>query len=213
MNDPSLSRTALGGAVTEVAAGLLGTHLRHDEVLIRISEVEAYGGADDPGSHAFRGPTPRSQIMFGEAGRAYVYFSYGMHHCLNVVCGPSGVPGAVLLRGGQVLAGEDVARGRRDRGRGAPHPSRDLARGPARLASALGVGLQHNGLDLCDPRARLRLEDGVRVEAAKISTGPRVGVSGPGGDGSAYPWRFWITGDPSVSPYRAAASRRGRRPA
>ncbi|MGB3256807.1 MAG: DNA-3-methyladenine glycosylase [Ornithinimicrobium sp.] len=212
MDDLSIRRTALAGAVTEVAADLLGTHLRHGEVLVRISEVEAYGGADDPGSHAFRGPTPRSQIMFEEAGTAYVYFSYGMHHCLNVVSGPSGAPGAVLIRGGQVLEGEDVARRRRDRGRGSPHPHRDLARGPARLASALGVDLQHNGVDLCDPRGHLRLEDGVRVGAATISAGPRVGVSGPGGDGTTYPWRFWITGDPSVSPYRAAAARRSPRP-
>lgn len=202
------AREALRGPVTTVAAALLGSHLRHQEVLIRITEVEAYGGADDPGSHAFRGPTPRSRIMFEQAGRAYVYFSYGMHHCVNVVTGPSGVAGAVLIRAGEVLAGEDIARQRRDRGRESPHPHRDLARGPARLASALGVDLQHNGVDLCDPHGRLQLERDGTLEPHGISTGPRVGVSGPGGDGAAYPWRFWITDDPTVSPYRPGAARR-----
>lgn len=207
MADHVEEHLGLDAPVTAVAAALLGSHLRHGSVLIRITEVEAYAGADDPGSHAFRGATPRSRIMFEEPGRAYVYFSYGMHHCLNVVTGPSGVAGAVLVRGGEVLAGMDLVRQRRDRGRRSPHPQRDLARGPARLASALGVDLQHNGVDLCDPRGRLRLERREGVVSGRISTGPRVGVSGPGGDGSVFPWRFWITDDPTVSPYRPAASR------
>ncbi len=146
--------------------------------------------------------------MFGEAGRAYVYFSYGMHHCLNVVCGPTGSAGAVLVRAGEVMEGQVPARRRRDRGRDIPHPHRDLARGPARLASALGVDLEQNGIDLCDANSALRLEGRPVVDRAAVSAGPRVGVSGPGGDGSAYPWRFWITGDPTVSTYRRATSRR-----
>ncbi|MGC1209355.1 MAG: DNA-3-methyladenine glycosylase [Ornithinimicrobium sp.] len=191
-----------------VAPALLGGVVSHGEVSIRITEVEAYRGNDDPGSHAFRGPTPRSQIMFGEAGRAYVYFSYGMHHCLNVVCGRCGTAGAVLLRAGEVVDGEMSARRRRDRGRNTPHPHRDLARGPARMTSALGVDLEQNGIDLCDPESALRLEVGLVMDRVAVSAGPRVGVSGPGGDGSAYPWRFWITGDPTVSAYRPATPRR-----
>ncbi len=146
--------------------------------------------------------------MFGEPGHAYVYLSYGMHHCLNIVCGPSGIASAVLMRAGEVIEGEVAARGRRDLGRQRAWPHRDLARGPARLVSALGIDLEANGIDLCDPRSPLRLEalDGPRQ--GPISVGPRVGVSGAGGDGSAYPWRFWMAHDRTVSTYRAATSRR-----
>ncbi|MGB3827755.1 MAG: DNA-3-methyladenine glycosylase [Ornithinimicrobium sp.] len=204
----SHDRGWLAGDVLDIAPRLLGRVVRHAGVAIRLSEVEAYCGPDDPGSHAFRGPTPRSQIMFGQAGHAYVYFSYGMHHCLNVVCGPPGTAAALLLRAGEVVEGEAAARSRRDRGRQRPHAFVDLARGPARLTSALGVDLQHNGADVCDPAGDLVLDGHEQLEGRSVSTGARVGVSGAGGDGSAYPWRFWITGDPTVSAYRAAKSRR-----
>lgn len=206
-------RQGLVGPVLEVAPQLLGGVIRLGQVAIRLTEVEAYGGADDPGSHAFRGPTPRSEIMFGEPGVAYVYFSYGMHHCLNVVCGPAGTAAAVLLRAGDVIAGDDAARRRRDAGRARPHSRRDLTRGPARLAAALGVDRSAGGSDLCDPLSPLRLEVGEPVEVAEISAGPRVGVSGPGGDGTAYPWRFWIAGATSVSAYRPAVVRTAGRSA
>lgn len=206
------TREGLLGSAHEVAAGLLGNVIRCGDVAVRLTEVEAYEGSNDSGSHAYRGPTPRSSIMFGQAGVAYVYFSYGMHHCLNVVCGPPGTASAVLLRGGEVVAGSQVARGRRDAGRVHAHPDQDLARGPARLASALGVDLAHNGLDLCLPTSALRLEPGDPPRLGAIKTGPRVGVSGPGGDGTAYPWRFWLNGEPTVSTYRAAKPRPLRSP-
>ncbi len=205
-------REGLLGSAHDLAAGLLGQMIRCGDVAVRLTEVEAYEGSNDPGSHAYRGPTPRSSIMFGQAGIAYVYFSYGMHHCLNIVCGPIGTPSAVLLRGGEVVDGLEVARSRRDVGRSQPHPERDLARGPARLASALGVDLHHNGLDLCDPSSLLRLETEVPSPGRVVKTGPRVGVSGPGGDGTTYPWRFWLGGEVSVSTYRAAKARPLRRP-
>ena len=192
--------------VLEVAPDLLGAVVSVDGVSVRLTEVEAYAGTRDPGSHAFRGPTPRTQVMFGPAAHLYVYFSYGMHWCVNVVCGPEGEASAVLLRAGEVVDGEQTARARRDSGRVRPHPHRDLARGPARLASALGLDRQHDGIDLLDPQGPVafRLRGGSRPA---VSSGPRVGVSGEGGDASLYPWRFWLTGDPTVSVYRPATAR------
>ena len=143
----------LGGAVHEVAPLLLGSVLSHAGVSVRLTEVEAYGGADDPGSHAFRGRTRRNAVMFGPPGHLYVYFTYGMHHCANVVCGPDGEASAVLLRAGEVVSGHDVARDRR------PGSSdRDLARGPARLCRALAIDLSVDGSSLAhgDGRARAR---------------------------------------------------------
>ena len=202
-----MDREALRAEVTTVAPALLGALVVTGEVVVRITEVEAYAGAEDPGSHARRGLTPRCAPMFGDAGRAYVYFTYGMHHCLNVVSGPGGTASAVLIRAGEVLEGEAVARVRRDAGRATPQAFRDLARGPARLTRALGVDLDHNGLDLCDAGAALTLRVGTTVPGSLVSRGPRVGVRGPGGDGAAFPWRFWVAGATTVSPYRAAAPR------
>lgn len=193
--------------MTAAAPALLGARVVADDVVLRITEVEAYAGHHDPGSHARRGPTPRCRVMFGEPGRAYVYFTYGMHHCLNVVCAPSGTAAAVLIRAAEVVRGEDVVRARRDASRASPQPFRDLARGPARLAQALNVDLSVNGADLCDAGADLRLDLGAPVSQGKVKRGPRVGVRGPGGDGVAYPWRFWIDGEATVSAYRAAAPR------
>ena len=117
------------------------------EVSARLTEVEAYEGPDDPASHAFRGPTGRNEIMFGPPGFLYVYFVYGMHWCANIVCGPPGRPSAVLIRAGEVVAGIDAARQRRP----AAKQDRELARGPARLAQALGLSGTDNGVDLLDP--------------------------------------------------------------
>jgi DNA-3-methyladenine glycosylase len=206
-----LSRAALGEVSLAVAPRLLGARVVHEtsagRVVVRLTEVEAYTGPLDPGSHAFRGRTPRTEVMFGPAGHLYVYFTYGMHWCANVVCGPDGEASAVLLRAGEVVEGVELARSRRPSSR----TTADLARGPARLATALGLDGAHDGLDLCvatsacwiePPQAPVR-HDGVR-------TGPRVGVSGAGGDGEVFPWRFWQDGDPTVSTYRPGKPRRAR---
>src|ERR1700712_4166948 len=135
----------LAGPVLEVAPRLLGATLTHGGVTVRLTEVEAYDGDGDPGSHAYRGMTARNEVMFGPPGHLYVYFTYGMHHCCNVVCGPEGRASAVLLRAGEVVEGLELARSRR-----AGVRDRDLARGPARLVVALGVLLAENGADVVD---------------------------------------------------------------
>jgi DNA-3-methyladenine glycosylase len=186
-------RSVLEQPATEVAPRLLGSVVRHGEVAVRLTEVEAYLGHLDPGSHAFRGQTPRNAVMFGRAGHLYTYFTYGMHVCANIVCGEVGTATAVLLRAGEVIDGIELARERRTTSR----KDTDLAQGPARLAVALGLTLEHDGADLADGPVRLELSDGAVV----FETGPRTGVSGPGG-GHDYPWRFWIPGEPTVSPYK-----------
>ena len=194
--------------VLEVAVDLLGATVTHGEVTVRLTEVEAYAGVGDPGSHAFRGETPRTTVMFGPPGALYVYFTYGMHWCANLVCGPPGQASAVLLRGGEIVAGERTVRERR----GAASPTRDLARGPARLASALGLSRDQNGLRTTDPGCPVQVSAAAQpVDPARLRTGPRVGVSGPGGDGTAYPWRFWVDGEATVSPYRPGKPPRGMR--
>jgi DNA-3-methyladenine glycosylase len=201
-----LQRSFLERPVLEVAPDLLGCLFTAGGVTVRVTEVEAYAGQADPGSHAFRGRTPRTEVMFGRAGHLYVYFTYGMHWCANVVTGTAGTASAVLLRAGEVVAGHDLAEQRR-----AGIPERDWARGPARLASALGLGREHNGADLCGEDAEPRLDvAGEAPDRVRVRTGPRVGVSGPGGDATAYPWRFWLDGEPSVSAYRPGRRPRGR---
>jgi len=189
----------LAGPAVEVAPRLLGSVVRRGRVAVRLTEVEAYQGALDPGSHAYRGRTPRNAVMFGEPGHLYTYFTYGMHTCANVVCAPGGTASAVLLRGGEVIEGADDARARRTTSRS---PA-DLARGPALLATALGITLDDGGCDLAVGPVVLEL----REPAVAVASGPRTGVSGPGGD-ARFPWRFWIPGDPTVSPYRAHRPRR-----
>jgi DNA-3-methyladenine glycosylase len=189
----------------EVAPTLLGATLRHrtpeGEVAVRLSEVEAYAGADDPGSHAYRGMTRRNEVMFGPAGHLYVYFTYGMHHCCNVVVGDEGTASAVLLRAGEVVEGIELARSRR------PGSSdRDLARGPARLCKALGIDGRHNGVDLSS--GALTLSPAEPVSDGSVATGPRVGLR----EAADHPWRFWLRDDPTVSTYRPAAPLRRRPP-
>lgn len=204
-------RAFFGRDPVVVAPELLGWVIRSGEVAVRLTEVEAYRGeGEDPGSHAHRGPTPRNGTMFGEPARLYVYLSHGIHHCANIVAHEGGTSGAVLLRAGQVIAGAGLARERRERGRRSKPTERDLARGPGRLGQALGLGLAHDGLDLLAEGADLELNPPPRPPS-RVRTGPRVGVSGPGGDEASYPWRFWIEADPTVSPYRAA-SRKARSP-
>ena len=184
-------RDLLAGPVLEVAPRLLDATLRNGDVAVRLTEVEAYDGPDDPGSHAFRGPTQRNRVMFGPPGHLYVYFTYGMHHCCNVVVGPAGKASAVLLRAGEVVDGRDVAQARRPRS-----SARDLARGPARLCQALAITRGHDGADLT--RGELTLTLGGPVE--RVETGPRVGLRGA----PERAWRFWISGESTVSRYRPA---------
>ncbi len=157
MGSELVPREFLDRPSTEVAPDLLGCVLEHETadglVAVALTEVEAYAGEVDPASHAYRGRTGRNAVMFGPAGHAYVYFTYGMHFCVNVVCMPSGTASAVLLRAGQVIAGEELASSRR----ASASTPRDLARGPARLCQALGIDRRLDGADLCDPGSPLRL--------------------------------------------------------
>lgn len=192
--------TLLAGHPAEVAPLLLGaviTIRRPDgTVAVRLTEVEAYGGVgEDPGSHAFRRRTPRNSAMFGPPGRLYVYFTYGMHWCANIVTGAEGEAGAVLLRAGEVVEGIEVARARRPRS-----SDRDLARGPARLANALGIAGDLDGASIGGPVVALV----AAPSPTPFVVGPRTGVSG---DGALTPWRFHVPGERTVSPYRAAARR------
>ncbi|WP_222853494.1 DNA-3-methyladenine glycosylase [Fodinicola acaciae] len=191
---------ALAGDPVTAAKRLLGCTLVANGVTLRLVEVEAYAGVgEDPGSHAHRGRTPRNTSMFSQPGTLYVYFTYGMHFCANVACRPAGVGSAVLLRAGEVVDGVELARERR---RGST--DRDLARGPARLAQCMGLDRTSDGVDLLAEGSAVRLVAGKPVAAKRILSGPRTGVAG---DGAATPWRFWIDGEPTVSPYRPAVKR------
>nr|WP_230416613.1 DNA-3-methyladenine glycosylase [Micromonospora tarapacensis] len=193
--------TAPAADVAQTARNLLGWEVTANGVRIRLTEVEAYAGTGvDPASHAHRGPTPRTKIMFGPAGHAYTYFVFGMHWCLNVVCGGEGEAAAVLLRAGEVVDGLDLASRRRGE-----VPDRDLARGPARLVVALDIDATANATSMLDGTGPLLLTPPTRpVAPSAVSAGPRVGVAAA----HDVPWRFWITGDPTVSPYRRHAPRR-----
>ena len=184
----------LGKPADEVAPALLGARLRHTTaegtVTVELTEVEAYLGEADPASHAYRGRTPRNEVMFGPAGYLYVYFSYGMHWCANVVTGEDGTASAVLLRAGRVIEGRELAQVRR----GPRVPERGLARGPACLTQALGIDRSHHGAYLFG--GELTLLDG--PQPARVMTGPRVGVS----LAHDVPLRFWVPDEPTVSAYK-----------
>ncbi|MGI4894948.1 MAG: DNA-3-methyladenine glycosylase [Janthinobacterium lividum] len=192
------SREFFARDVVEVARDLLGCVLTHrtpeGTVGVRLTEVEAYAGESDPGSHAFRGRTPRTAVMFGPPGYAYVYFSYGMHWCMNLVCGPEGTASAVLLRAGEIVEGVELARSRRV----AAKRDVELARGPARLTRALAVAKAQDGVDVC-AAGGLQLHGGNPVDDAVVVWGPRVGVAGAG---APTPWRASLLGDRTVSAYR-----------
>jgi DNA-3-methyladenine glycosylase len=162
-------------------------------VALRLTEVEAYEGQDDPASHAFRGRTRRTAVMFGPPGYLYCYFTYGMHWCANIVCDVDGRASAVLLRAGEVVSGREVAWRRRPTARKAV----ELARGPARLAQCLGIGRDQNGADLCGADSPVQLGPLPRRHGT-IATGPRVGIR----VAAERPWRFWLDGEPSVSAFR-----------
>ena len=201
------AREELEGLPLEVAPRLLGGRLRTVvdgiPVTLRISEAEAYHGqgtglVPDPGSHARMGRTARNATMWGEPGHLYVYLSHGIHSCVNVVSGPEGVAGGVLLRAGEVLEGQDAAASRSGR------TGRDLARGPGRFGQVSGLRHpRHDGIDAVTgaewsgAHAELWLDDPL----SEVASGPRVGVAGHAGT-DAFPWRFWIPGDPTVSAFR-----------
>jgi len=202
---PLLAPGELLGPPEAVAPTLLGCRVVTDRpagrVALRITEVEAYAGdGSDPAAHSHRGPTPRAAVMFGPPGRLYVYFSYGVHWCANVVVGAPGEGSAVLLRAGDVVVGEELAATRRP----AARTARDLARGPARLTQALAIGPDDRDADLLDPSSPVRLHHG--APPAGVSAGPRVGIS----VATDLPWRFWETGAPSVSAFRPGGRPRSR---
>lgn len=201
-----LPRPFFDRPVLEVAPDLLGRILvrqtPNGPIEVRLTEVEAYDGPNDPGSHAYRGRTPRNEVMFGPPGHVYVYFTYGMWHCMNLVCGPEGTASAVLLRAGEIVEGAELTRKRRLSARS----DKELAKGPARLATALDVDRSLDGTDACAAgETPLRILTGTTVAPEQVRSGPRTGVSG---DGGVHPWRYWIADDPTVSPYRAHAPRR-----
>jgi DNA-3-methyladenine glycosylase len=180
-----LGRAFFARSVHEVAPDLVGAELYVDGAGGRIVEVEAYDPGD-PASHGHRGPTPRNRAMFGPPGRAYVYRSYGIHWCLNLVCGPEGTAEAVLVRALEPLAGLELMRGRRGVG-----ADRLLCAGPGRLCQALGVTGEHDGLPLDRPPFELR----ARPEAVDVVTGTRVGIT----RAAELPWRYVLAGSPYVS--------------
>jgi DNA-3-methyladenine glycosylase len=189
----------------DVAPDLLGCVIERTSpegtVAVRLTEVEAYAGGRDPASHAHRGRTERNAVMFGPPGHVYVYFTYGMHFCMNLVCLGEGTAAAVLIRAGEIVRGRELAASRRPRS-----SVRDLARGPARLCEALAIDRSLNGADVCDPAGTLRVLPG--QEASAYRTGPRTGVT----NAKDVAWRFWIDGEPTVSPHRVHVPRRRTAP-
>lgn len=197
---------------TEVAPYLLGALVRHESpegpVVVRLTEVEAYLGPEDspdpdPGAHSYRGKTNRNAVMFGPPGHLYVYFTYGMHFCANLVCRPEGTSSGCLMRAGEIVEGLELARSRRPTAR----HDYELAQGPARLTKAMGFNGEHNGIPALGGEVTVTLPDQCET---RVVTGPRVGISGPGGT-IDYPWRFWIGGDPTVSKFKPGVVRAPRR--
>ncbi|WP_018503064.1 DNA-3-methyladenine glycosylase [Parafrankia discariae] len=182
------SRDFYDRPVLVVARDLLGTTVRHGPVALRVTEVEAYGGTDDPASHAFRGPTPRSRVMFGPPGHAYVYFVYGMHWCFNVVCGPEGTAAAVLVRAGAVVRSVPAEQTR---------AAWRVASGPGRFARVLGVDGGFTGTDLAGS-GPVTVHTGVPVAEAQVGRGPRIGIR----VGLDLAYRLWVLDEPSVSRVR-----------
>lgn len=196
MNGRRLGRSFYGRDPLAVAPELLNKVLVHDGRAARIVEVEAYRGADDPGSHAVRGPTPRTQVMFGPAGHLYVYFTYGMHWCANIVCGAEGTAGAVLLRAGSPLEGTDAMFAARPSAR----RRRDLCSGPAKLCQALGIAGGHDGTDLVGGPSGVTVVDDGTAPPEEPGVSTRVGLSA----GADLPWRWFVPDDENVSRHRRA---------
>jgi DNA-3-methyladenine glycosylase len=193
----TLPRSFYARDAREVAPELLNKVLAigrgHERVAARLVEVEAYCGADDPGSHAFRGPTARNATMFGPPGHLYVYFTYGMHWCANAVCGPGATPHAVLLRAAAPLRGLELMRSRRT----AARRDRDLCSGPARLAQAFGIDRALDGADLVAGPIPVRILDDGTTPPDRPGVSTRIGLSAGRGDDLA--WRYTVAGDPNLS--------------
>lgn len=200
----TVERDRLAVTSVKLAPRLLGAVLVSEvggaRVAVRLTEVEAYEGTDDPASHGFRGPTPRTAVMFGPAGFLYCYFTYGMHWCANVVCGAEGRSSAVLMRAGEIVEGADVVAVRRATAK----RTVDYARGPARLATCLALDAATDGLDLCSPASPVRLEYVPPRARPGALSGPRVGISAA----AERPWRFWLPNEPTVSAFKAGGRKR-----
>jgi DNA-3-methyladenine glycosylase len=192
---------APASAVPETAKTLLGWSVTANGVSVRLTEVEAYTGlGNDPASHAHRGRTARNEVLFGPPGHLYLYYVFGMHWCMNIVCGQEGEAAGVLLRAGEVTEGLQLARQRRG-----ASADRDLARGPARLVTALGVDSSALGTSVVDGSGPVRLTPpSTPIDPSLIACGPRVGVA----SATDLPWRFWLLGEPSVTTYRRHTPRR-----
>jgi DNA-3-methyladenine glycosylase len=197
-----LGRSFYGRDPLEVAPDLLNKVLVHEGRAARIVEVEAYRGRDDPGSHAFRGETPRTKVMFGPPGHLYVYFSYGMHWCANAVCGRDGEAGAVLLRAGEPLEGLEAMR----EARPAARRDRDLCSGPAKLCQALGLDRAHDGADLTSADRGVTIVDDGTAPPGDPGVSTRIGLSA----GAEHPWRWFVADDPNVSRHRSGGGPRVR---
>lgn len=176
-----MTRDELVGPPDEVARRLLGARLVAGDVVVRLVDLEAYGGADDAASHAFRGETARNRSMFGRPGLLYVYLSYGVHSCANIVCAPEGQASAVLVRGVEVLAGEATVTARRPRG-----PRKGRLDGPGRVCQGLGLDRTLDGVDLLALGSPVLLEPGTPSEGESVVAGPRIGISKE----ADRPWRF-----------------------
>jgi DNA-3-methyladenine glycosylase len=194
-----VERDALEADSLVVAPWLLNKLFIKDNRVGRIVEVEAYRGAEDPASHAYRGQTKRNAVMFGPPGRLYVYFTYGMHWCANVVCAPEGLARAVLIRALAPVAGVEAMRASRP----AARQDRDLCNGPAKLCQALGITGSDNGTDLLDGGAIVLCDDGMPPPSQPV-TGGRVGIT----SATEVSWRWWVADDPNVSRGQAIRPRR-----
>jgi DNA-3-methyladenine glycosylase len=193
----------LAGRASEIAPRLLGHELRCGQRSGLIVEVEAYEGPDDPASHAYRGPTGRNAVMFGPPGRLYVYRSYGIHWCANIVCGPAGTGSALLLRAIEPVAGLQEMWTDRPRAR----IETDLGSGPGKLCAALGITGDHDGTDLSDEQGPVRLVAPPDTNPGRgrpsVVIGPRVGIT----RAVERPWRFALAGNPHLSRPRLSVGR------
>jgi DNA-3-methyladenine glycosylase len=192
----TLPRKFYERSAIEVARGLLGRVLVHGECAGRIVETEAYLGAEDLAAHSARGITPRTRVIFGPPGHAYVYLIYGMHECLNIVAEPDGTPGCVLLRALEPLAGIESMQIRRNRER-----LHDLTSGPGKLTQAMGIGRDSNGVDMT--HGALTVHKGPRL-SFDIETTPRIGIS----ESKDLPLRFVIAGNKFATERPAPRARR-----
>lgn len=210
---PPLPREFFDRPVLELAPLLLGCVLVGRGVALRITEIEAYVGAEDPGSHAFRGRTARNATMFGDPGHLYIYRHMGLHSCMNIVADAEGVGTGCLIRAGEIVSGHEAAFARR-RAAGVCRTERDLARGPGRATVACGITFAEDGLDLCDPSSGMHLvsRQGSHDRAdgelpgeqplmphPALAVGPRIGLREEASHPELYPWRYRIAGDPTVS--------------